>query len=284
MGILALSFIIIFLIPANAQTSRFHNAPASADSMKNPYAGKADAIAAGAKLYAQKCVLCHGQRGERSGNIPPLSTGDTVTAKDGQIFWFITRGNVDNGMPSWAILPTEQRWQLVTFLKSGQLKTGVKQAAKPASATAERPANAPAPPPPFTDYRYEKPGVVHHITAKDLPPPFATESTRNTPQLVPREKGDWPKALPGFQVDLYATGLANPRNIRRAPNGDYFVAESEPGDIKIFRGITADSKPEKVEVFASGIQLPYGIAFYPPRGKSRMGLHRRSWSTGSVSL
>ncbi|MFZ1972110.1 MAG: PQQ-dependent sugar dehydrogenase [Candidatus Acidiferrales bacterium] len=262
-GILVLSCGAVFFVPARAQ-SRFHDAPASADALKNPYAGQADAVAAGGELYAQKCVSCHGPKGERSGNIPPLSTGDTVTAKDGQIFWFITQGNVNNGMPSWAGLPKEQRWRLVTFLKSGQLKTGVTAAAKSASATPGTSPSAPAPPPPFTDYRYEKPGVVHHITPNDLPAPFATESTRNTPQLVPRQEGDWPKVPAGFKVDLYATGLVNPRNIRRAPNGDYFVAESEPGDIKVFRGITADSKPEKVAVFASNIALAYGIAFYPP--------------------
>jgi glucose/arabinose dehydrogenase len=260
---LLLSCVAFSTMAAAAQT-RFHNAPASADAMKNPYAGQAEAVAAGAKIYTQKCILCHGPKGERQGNIPPLGTGDTVTAKDGQVFWFITQGNVDNGMPSWSSLSKEQRWQLVTFLKSGQLKSGVKVAAKSASAAPGASPGVPPPPAPFTDYRYEKPGVMHHITPKDLPAPFATESTRNTPQLVPRQHGDWPKAPPGFKVDLYATGLNNPRNIRRAPNGDYFVAESEPGDIKILRGITADSKPEKVEVFATGIPLAYGIAFYPP--------------------
>jgi glucose/arabinose dehydrogenase len=264
MGIRVLCGTFLFLIPTKAQTAAFHNAPASADALKNPYAGQADAVAAGAQVYAQKCMSCHGQKGERSGNIPPLSSGDAVAAKDGQVFWFITQGNVNNGMPSWESLPKRQRWQLVTFLKSGRLKSGVKPAAKSESAAPETRTSVPAPPAPFTDYRYEKPGIVHHITPSDLPEPFATESTRNTPQLVPRQDGDWPKALPGFKVDLYATGLTNPRNIRRAPNGDYFVAESEAGDIKVFRGITADSKPEKVGVFASDIPLAYGIAFYPP--------------------
>jgi hypothetical protein len=31
---------------------------------------------------------------------------------------------------------------------------------------------APAPRPPFTDYRFEKPGQIHKITLKDLPAPF----------------------------------------------------------------------------------------------------------------
>jgi len=57
--------------------------------------------------------------------------------------------------------------------------------------------------------------------------------------------------------------LDNPRLIRTAPNGDLFVAESRPGRIKVFRGITKDGKPEKVEIFAAGLRQPFGIAFYP---------------------
>jgi glucose/arabinose dehydrogenase len=65
-------------------------------------------------------------------------------------------------------------------------------------------------------------------------------------------------------VQQFATGLNNPRFLRTAPNGDIFLAESEAGDIKVFRGITADGKPEQTAVFATGLKQPYGIAFYPP--------------------
>jgi glucose/arabinose dehydrogenase len=49
-----------------------------------------------------------------------------------------------------------------------------------------------------------------------------------------------------------------------APNGDTFLTESDPGRIRVYRGITGDSKPEHSEVFASGLKQPYGLAFYPP--------------------
>jgi glucose/arabinose dehydrogenase len=55
-----------------------------------------------------------------------------------------------------------------------------------------------------------------------------------------------------------------PRVIRRAPNGDVFVAESGAGQIRVFRGMTADGHPERTEVFAQDLDRPYGIAFYPP--------------------
>ena len=117
---------------------------------------------------------------------------------------------------------------------------------------------------PFTDYRHEQPGTIHKIALADLPEPYRTQSADNRPHIVARPPNAWPKALPGFTVTQYATGLQNPRLIRRAPNGDLFVAESEPGQIRVLRGVAADGKAQTVEVFATGLTQPFGIAFYPP--------------------
>jgi glucose/arabinose dehydrogenase len=35
---------------------------------------------------------------------------------------------------------------------------------------------------------------------------------------VPRPANEWPQVLPGFKVELYASGLNDPRLIRTAPN------------------------------------------------------------------
>jgi glucose/arabinose dehydrogenase len=115
----------------------------------------------------------------------------------------------------------------------------------------------------FTDYTKEAPGVRRKITVADLPKPFATPSAGNGPDVVPRPEGAWPKTLPGFKVDLYTSGLDGPREIRKAPNGDLFVAESSSGKVRIFRGLGSDGKPEKSSVFASGFHEPYGLAWYP---------------------
>jgi glucose/arabinose dehydrogenase len=117
--------------------------------------------------------------------------------------------------------------------------------------------------PPFTDYTSARPGAVHRITVADLPKPYATRSVDNGPTLVARPAAAWPQTLPGFKVTQYAMGLDNPRLIRRAPNGDLFVAESQPGRIKVLRGIGADGRAQTVELFATGLNLPFGIAFYP---------------------
>ena len=124
--------------------------------------------------------------------------------------------------------------------------------------------NASAPQAPFTDYRFEKPGTVRKITLANLPAPLATASAGNGPQLVLRPPGAWPQVPAGFKVQLYASGLDRPRLIRTAPNGDFFVAESYLGEIRVFRGITADGKAQQSATFAKGLSLPFGINFYPP--------------------
>ena len=124
--------------------------------------------------------------------------------------------------------------------------------------------SAPAPKAPFTDYRYEKPGTTHKITTSDLPAPYATKSVMNGPSVADRPKDAMPQAPAGFKVELYTTDVQEPRTILTAPNGDFFVAQSHDGNIKVFRGITADGKPQQTSVFATGLKSPYGIAFYPP--------------------
>jgi glucose/arabinose dehydrogenase len=117
----------------------------------------------------------------------------------------------------------------------------------------------------FTDYQKEKPGTFRKITVADLPPPFATKSSGNPPTDVPRPDNMWPLAPPGFKVEQYVTeGLVVPRELRAAPNGDIFLADTQANKIIIFRGVTADGKPEQTSVFAdSSLHMPFGIAFYP---------------------
>ena len=244
----------------------FHNAPDSAKAMKNPYEGQTTAAQAGQKLYAKNCLSCHGKTGSGTGNVPSLVDGKLEAATSGEVFWFITKGSKSNGMPPWNFLPAPQRWQIVTYVKSmGMSQTGAQ--ASPEAAPEEVPGmtfKGPAPKPPFTDFRYEKPGITRKVTVKDLPPPFATSSAENGAQVVARPENAWPVAPAGFKVELYAGGLNNPRLMRTAPNGDIFLAESDPGRIRVFRGLTKDGQPEQMQIFAEGLNRPYGIAFYPP--------------------
>lgn len=115
----------------------------------------------------------------------------------------------------------------------------------------------------FTNYQKEHPGVIRHLTVADLPAPYATRGVDNGAEMVPRPADAWPQTLPGFKVELYATGLDQPRLIRTAPNGDLFVAVSYQNKILVFRGVGPDGKPKEVSTFAENLTLPFGIRFYP---------------------
>src|ERR1700729_3008693 len=120
----------------------------------------------------------------------------------------------------------------------------------------------------FGDWRTDAPGARRLITPADLPAPFATRSTANISRHEAWTEADVPKAPPGFAVDLFATGLNMPRLLRVAPNGDIFVAETGAGSVRVFHP-AASSGPAKGEIFAAGLQRPYGIAFYPSGEKPR---------------
>jgi len=113
----------------------------------------------------------------------------------------------------------------------------------------------------YGDWRADAPGVLRRITPEDMPAPYAGEVAASGPKVVPRPDAAWPKAPEGFSVSLFASGLKGPRVIRPAPNGDIFVAESYGGRVRGFR--MENGALARTEVFASGLDQPYGLAFYP---------------------
>jgi glucose/arabinose dehydrogenase len=266
-AVLAVVSTFFSVMAAQAVDKNFHDAPDSAKAVNNPYEGQSAAIDAGKTLYARNCLACHGKAGKGTGNVPSLVDGKLNGVPQGEVFWFVTQGDKDNGMPSWAFLPEEKRWQVVSYveaLAAGKVTAASSAAATPAASSEVTPVKDASPQAPFTDFRFETPGTMRKITVNDLPQPYATQSADNSANLVPRPDNAWPVAPAGFKVELYATGLENPRWLRTAPNGDIFLAESEAGRIRVFHGITADGKAQQTEVFASGFKQPYGIAFYPP--------------------
>ena len=119
------------------------------------------------------------------------------------------------------------------------------------------------------DCTTDAPGVRRRITLADLPAPFATRSVDNGPDIVSRPANAWPRAPQGFAVEEFATGLKNPRLARTAPNGDVFVAESRAGRIRVLRAPDGSGRARTIEVFASGLDRPFGIAFFPPGPEPR---------------
>jgi mono/diheme cytochrome c family protein len=93
-------------------------APAKAREQKNPYEGQPDAVAAGEKLYRQKCADCHGDDAKGIGNAANLRMSDVQNATPGELAWLLRNGNLAHGMPPWAGIPEQCRWQIVSYLKT----------------------------------------------------------------------------------------------------------------------------------------------------------------------
>jgi len=113
-----------------------------------------------------------------------------------------------------------------------------------------------------------------------LPKPFATPSARNRPKVIGWPEGRTPKALPGFQVNLYAANLDSPRRAFALPNKDVLIVESRRASfgrrggrrnrpqrrrpssadrITLLRDADQDGTPELRKVFLTGLKNPYGV-------------------------
>ena len=136
----------------------------------------------------------------------------------------------------------------------------------------------------FAGYAQQKPGTLRKITVADLPAPDQDESVDNGPSVIDKPANAWPTAPAGFKVTLYAGGdnahdqsanqkeilgpatqgtFREPRLIRTAPNGDLFVADSAAGVVYILRGTGSDGRAKTISRYATGLDHPFGIAFYP---------------------
>lgn len=115
----------------------------------------------------------------------------------------------------------------------------------------------------FGDWRSDKPGVSRLIKPEDLPKPGATPSTANMSHVVARPEAALPQVPDGFKIGLFAQGLSGPRQMRVAPNGDIFVAETRAGRIRVLRAADGEAKPSANEIYASGLNEPFGVALFP---------------------
>ena len=101
-----------------------------------------------------------------------------------------------------------------------------------------------------------------------LPPPSATRSVAKPATLVPWPKGKMPVAPAGFNVEVFADDLDNPRNIYVLPNGDVLVVESlrQPESrILLFRDTAKSGKPNSRHVFLRKLKMAFGMALVGKR-------------------
>jgi glucose/arabinose dehydrogenase len=113
----------------------------------------------------------------------------------------------------------------------------------------------------FGDWREDAPGVRRLITIDDLPE--VTSETVSYSKVVPRPVGALPQVPSGFKVEEVVSGLAQPRAIQIAPNGDVFVSNGSAGEVRVYRLTPGSARAIESQVFVSGLHQPFGIAFYP---------------------
>jgi len=101
--------------PAAAATSRVS---LHSQTKERIYIGNEEAIRAGEKLYFQHCVECHGKSARGLYSAANLRSPRIQAKSPAEIVEFLRNGNLRKGMPSWAGLPEQRRWQIVAYLKS----------------------------------------------------------------------------------------------------------------------------------------------------------------------
>jgi glucose/arabinose dehydrogenase len=96
----------------------------------------------------------------------------------------------------------------------------------------------------------------------DLPAPSTKDSVGNGPETAKPPQGFLPTVPSGFQVNIFAKDLKYPRWMAVAPNGDIFVAETGGSQVSILRDPQHTGGAQQYEVFVSGLNRPFGIAFH----------------------
>jgi putative copper export protein/mono/diheme cytochrome c family protein/peroxiredoxin len=78
-------------------------------------------IASGMAVYRDHCGACHGARGagSRASAPRPLTAPPTTRRHAGELFWLVTHGMPERGMPGFAgRLSDAQRWDVINFIRA----------------------------------------------------------------------------------------------------------------------------------------------------------------------
>jgi glucose/arabinose dehydrogenase/cytochrome c2 len=232
--------------------------------------------AKGEIIFRERCAVCHSTTSITGGQGPGLvaivgrkagmlqTFGYTKALRRSGIVWdattldrFLTKPSAfvpGTTMPQ-SISDATERSDVIAYLATLSIKRPITSSGSSAAAIASGDASV------SPGWTVDAPGKKHQLGVDDLPVPFATPSARNAPDVVDVPAGARPRVPPGFVVERLPYDLDGPRQIRVAPNGDVFVVESSYGRVVVLGDRAAD-------VFADGMKLPFGIAFFPPDAPS----------------
>jgi glucose/arabinose dehydrogenase/cytochrome c2 len=231
---------------------------------------------AGKALFRQRCTVCHtaessdnggaqgpsliGVLGRPAASAPQFSytqalresklTWDAATLKR---FLGAPAGVVPGTSMALAVPDEAERDNLIAYFQSVSTQAPAAAQAIVVPDSSAQSAN----------WRLDAPGRVHRITVASLPPPFATPSSRNSSSVVPKPASATLALPPGFQIEPFATGLAGPRKMLIAPNGDILVTEISGGRVTVLHPTPDGRHAGGTDVYLKGLRQPFGLAFYP---------------------
>ncbi|HEX4024036.1 MAG TPA: PQQ-dependent sugar dehydrogenase [Steroidobacteraceae bacterium] len=242
---------------------------------------------AGRNTFQQQCALCHSAQPNDNGggqgpNLDGLfgrhaaadpSFGYTRALRESHLTW--DAATLDRFLRSPAtVVPgtamvisvpqDQQRHELIAYfqaLKDGTFKLAPRAAFGPPPGF-RPPASGPVPENEY-GWKNDAPGRAHRVDLAHLPAPLATPAAVNFPRVVPRPADAQLSLPPGFKVAVFARDVQGPRELRIAPNGDIFVSETQSGRVVVLRPSADGATAEGAHVFAQGLTLPSGMAFYP---------------------
>jgi len=266
--------------PALARTGFILAILGTAARAADPAAGDP---ARGKVFFQQSCALCHstvlgpgstpisgqgpslaGVVGRRAASVPNFNYSKAMA--DSGITWspatlaafLAAPTTVVPGTTMPAAVPyAANRLDLIAYLETVAAPEGAAAAAGAAPAPARPAAADPG------SWRNDAPGLKHSIDLAALPAPFSTVSAGNGPEVVAQPEGAALSVPPGFTVRLFASGLSGPRLLRVAPNHDIFIAETRANRVRVMRADDGAGAPSRNEIFADGLDRPFGVAFYP---------------------
>ncbi len=232
-------------------------------------------VGAGRQVFLERCALCHsaetgdhgGAQGPSLAGVMGRSAGSdanfpySAALRNSKLIWdaptlkrfLAAPGMVVPGTTMAVAVPGEiERDNLIAYFQSlGKPPSAASSSGVPGSSVAS------------ADWRLDQPGTAHHISAAALAAPFATPSANNETSVVPKPAGAKLSLPPGFRIETFAAGLAAPRKMLQAPNGDVFVTEMAGGRVSVLHPDADGSRAAAADVFAAGLKQPFGIAFYP---------------------
>ena len=120
-GLTVVSYALAFTVAPNIPTPPV---PFTARFMTNPVPDTTEHIDAGRRSFQANCAICHGSRALGDGpqaftlNPKPFNLQIHVPLHaTGEVFYWITSGVANTGMPAWGDkLSEEQRWQVIRYL------------------------------------------------------------------------------------------------------------------------------------------------------------------------